>query len=154
MKRNKKKTIVICSSASFYSKVLEVKKQLEIMGFNVLVPLTVIKMEKNKDFRVETYKTWFKNPSDYKRKTFLTMHHFNKVVKGDATLILNYEKNGKRGYIGGAVLNEMAIAFYHKKPIFILNNIDDSSSFKEEIYGMQPVIINEDFNLINRFYKN
>ena len=148
MKSKNKKTIVICSSASFYSQVIEVQEQLKNLGFKVLVPLTARKMQKNKDFRVETYKTWMERPEDYKRKAFLTKHHFDKVVKGDITLVLNYEKNGKSGYIGGAVLSEMAIAFYHKKPIYILNPIDESSSFKEEIYGMQPIIINGNLNLI------
>jgi len=149
MKKNKK-TITICSSASFYSKVIEVKKELEVMGFKVLVPLVADKMEKTKDFRVETYKTWFKNPNDYKRKSFLTKHHFDKVVKGDITLVLNYEKNGKGGYIGGAVLNEMALAFYFKKPIYILNPIEESSSFKEELYGFMPKILNGNLNLIKK----
>lgn len=73
----------------------------------------------------------------------------DKVIKGDIVLVLNYEKNRKKGYIGGAVLNEMAIAFYFKKPIFILNPIDEDSSFKEEIYGMKSIIINGDLGLIN-----
>lgn len=143
-----KKSITICSSASFYSKVIEVKKELETMGFKVLIPIVASEMEKTKDFRVETYKTWFNNPNDYKRKTFLTKHHFDKVVKGDVTLVLNYEKNGKQGYIEGAVLSEMALAFYFKKPIYVLNPIDESSSFKEELYGLHPIILSGNLNLI------
>lgn len=145
-----KKSITICSSASFYSKVIEVKKELETVGFKVLIPIVASEMEKTKDFRVETYKTWFNNPNDYKRKTFLTKHHFDKVVKGDVTLVLNYEKNGKQGYIGGAVLGEMALAFYFKKPIYVLNPIDESSSFKEELYGLHPIILNGNLNLIKK----
>lgn len=141
MKKKIKKTIVICSSASFYSQVVEMQKQLHDLGFKVKVPLTVNKMVKSNDFRVETYKTWMERPEDYKRKAYLTRKHFNEIKKGDVILILNYKKNGKDGYIGGAVLNEMAVAFYLKKPIFILNPIDESSSFKEEIYGMQPILI-------------
>ena len=141
MKKKIKKTIVICSSASFYSQVVEMQKQLHDLGFKVKVPLTVNKMVKSNDFRVETYKTWMERPEDYKRKAYLTRKHFNEIKNGDVILILNYKKNGKDGYIGGAVLNEMAVAFYLKKPIFILNPIDESSSFKEEIYGMQPILI-------------
>jgi len=143
-----KKTITICASASFYAQVIEVQKQLEDLGFKVLVPLTAKEMQKSKDFRVEKYKTWIERPEDYKRKAFLTKMHFTKVVKGDLVLILNYKKNKKNGYIGGAVLSEMAIAFYFKKPIFILNPIDESSSFKEELYGFQPTILNGNLKLI------
>ena len=151
MKSKIKKSIVICSSASFYSKVVEVKEQLKKLGFNVQIPLVAGKMAKDNDFSVEKYKTWFNNPNDYKKKAFLTKHHFNKIIKGDIILVLNYEKNGKPGYIGGAVLCEMAIAFHTKKPIFILNSIDDSSNIKEEIYGMLPTILKGDLNLINKF---
>lgn len=147
-KNKKKKTIVICSSASFYIEVSKVKKELQELGFKVKAPLTVSKMEKSGDFRVETYKTWMERPEDYKRKSYLTKKHFSEVEKGDAILVLNYKKNDKHGYIGGAVLCEMAVAFYLKKKIFILNPIDEESSFKEEIYGMYPVVIKGNFNLI------
>lgn len=143
-----KKTITICSSASFYTQVANIQKQLKNLGFKVRVPLTAIKMKKSGNFKVESYKPWMERPEDYKRKAYLTKKHFGEVEKGDAILVLNYEKNGKPGYIGGAVLSEMAVAFYIKKPIFILNPIDESSSFKEEIYGMQPILIKGDLSKI------
>jgi diphthamide synthase subunit DPH2 len=144
----KKKTIVICSSASFYKQVIEVRDVLKKMGFKVLVPLTAGKMEKSGDFKVETYKTWFKDSNAYDRKKFLTKHHFNKVAEGDAVLVLNYEKNGKPGYIGGAVLMEMGVGLHLGKKVYILHPIDESVSYKEEIYGMLPVILNGDLGRI------
>ncbi len=63
--KNPRTTIVICSSAAFYKQVIEVQKQLKAMGFKVLVPLTAGKMEKSGDYRVETYKTWFKDANTY-----------------------------------------------------------------------------------------
>lgn len=148
MKKPPKKIITICSSASFYAQVLEAEDSLKKMGFAVSVPLTANKMKKSGDFRVETYKTWFKNPNDYKRKTFLTKHHFSKIMKGDAILVLNYEKNGIKGYIGGAVLCEMAMALQFKKKIYVLNPIDKTCSYKEEILAMDPVILNGDLSRI------
>lgn len=146
--KNKKKIITICSSASFYRQVLETEAVLKEMGYLVLIPLTANKMKKSGDFRVETYKTWFKDPKNYARKTFLTKHHFNKIVRGDAILVLNYEKNRVKGYIGGAVLCEMAIALNFKKKIYVLNPIDKSCSYAEEIYAMQPIILNGNLSLI------
>lgn len=148
MKKPKKKIIVICSSAAFYAQALEAEAVLKKAGFSISLPLVANKMKKSGDFRVETYKTWFKNPNDYKRKTFLTKHHFNKIVKGDAILVLNYEKNGITGYIGGAVLAEMAIALHFGKKIYILNPPDESVSYKEEILGMNPIILNGDLSKI------
>lgn len=148
--RKKSKTVVICSSASFYKQVIEVQKELKAMGFKVLVPLTAGKMERTGDYRVETLKTWFADSSTYDRKTFLTKHHFNKVAQGDIVLVLNYEKNGKPGYIGGAVLMEMGIGLYLKKKIYILNPIHEGVSYVEEILGTQPVILDGDLTKIAR----
>jgi len=145
---SKKKTIVLCSSASFYKQVLEIRDALKKMGFKVLVPLTAGKMERTGDFKVETYKTWFADLNAYDRKKFLTKHHFNKIAEGDSILVLNYDKNGKPGYIGGAVLMEMGVALHLGKKVYILNPIDDSISYKEEILGMLPVIMNGDLSLI------
>jgi hypothetical protein len=136
------KTVVICSSASFYKEVIEVAKVLKKMGFKVAVPLTAGKMERTKDFTVNTYKTWFVDGGNsYARKTFLTKHHFKKIEKGDIVLVLNYEKNGKPGYIGGAVLAEMAIGLHFGKKIYILNDIDETVSYKEEILGALPIFL-------------
>jgi len=141
IKRKIKKSVVICSSAAFYKQVIEARDQLKKMGFRVLVPLTAGKMERTGDFDVAKVKTWYSDPIAYKRKTFLTKHHFKKIMKGDSILVLNYEKNGKPGYIGGAVLMEMGIGLHFNKKIFILNPIDESVSYKEEILGMLPVIL-------------
>ncbi len=148
MKNKRNKTIVICSSASFYRKVIETEKKLKELGFKVKVPLTATKMKNTGNFKVETYKTWMERPEDYKRKAYLTRKHFIEVEKGDMVLVLNYKKNGRDGYIGGAVLMEMAIAFYLKKTIFVLNPIDESSKYKEELHGMFPIVINGDLSKI------
>lgn len=144
----KKKTITICSSASFYEKALAVEDELKRMGFLVKVPLTANKMRKSKNFSFEVVKPWLKDPKAYARKTFLTRHHFNKVVEGDSILVLNYEKNGVKGYIGGAVLAEMALALHFKKPIYVLNPLPEKVTYLEELWGMQPIILNGDLSRI------
>ena len=143
MKSNKKKrTIVICSSAAFFREAVAMKKTLAPLGFKVKVPLTANIMERENDFEVSHYKTWFKDSSTYKRKTFLMRSHFNEVKKGDSILVLNYKKNGREGYIGGAVLMEIGVAFDAKKKIYILNPIDEECPYKEEILATQPIILN------------
>jgi hypothetical protein len=151
MKKSKKKVIAICSSASFYAEVIEVEHTLKKVGFSVVVPLTANKMKRSGDFRVETYKTWFKNPKNYKRKTFLTKNHFNKIIQADSILVLNYKKNGIEGYIGGAVLIEMAIALHFGKKMYVLNPIDESCSYKEELLAMKAVILNGDLSRMKRY---
>lgn len=141
------KVITICCSASFYKQALEIQKELQKRGFTVKIPHTANKMKKNGDFNVDHYKTWYKNPKDYAKKAKLMRQHFKKVVECDAILVLNYEKNGMQGYIGGNGLMEMALAFHLRKPIYILNPVFKTSSLYEEILGMAPVFLGG--NLMN-----
>lgn len=98
-------------------------------------------MDRSGDFKVETYKTWLANPKDYTRKRYLMRKHFQAVIAGDAILVVNNKKKGINGYIGANGVMEMAIAFHYKKPIYLLNKIEDDFWFKEEILGMFPIFL-------------
>ena len=135
------KTIAICSSANFYRQVVEVEAQLEKLGYKVIIPAIARKMKASGDYDVARVKTWFSNKDDYHKKTVLIRSHFEEVEASDSILVLNYAKHGIANYIGGNVLMEMAIAFYLHKPIFILNEIPEDSTFIEEINGMEPIIL-------------
>lgn len=143
-----KKIITICSSAAFYKQDIEIMDKLRKMGYQVKLPFTALIMKRKNDFDVSHYKTWFQNSKNYVRKALLIRRHFDKIVKSDAVLIVNFTKNGQAGYIGGNALMEMGIAFHFKKPIFIYNKISDSSPHKEEILGMLPIFINQDLKKI------
>lgn len=146
--RNYSKTITLCSSVSFYKDVLDIEKQLKKLGFKTKIPKTARIMAKNKNFSVSYYKTWYKNPADYKLKTALMNGHFKKVIASDAILVINNEKNGVPGYIGGNVLMEMTVAYLNKKPIFLWSDISEDLAIKEEIRGLNPIIIGRDLNKI------
>ncbi len=141
-----KPSITICSSVSFYRQAGQIRNQLVEAGYEVLLPDVAEKMVASGDYEVEHYKTWFANPDDYHKKGELMHGHFDKVVKGDVTLVLNYEKHGQANYIGGNVLMEMGIAFHFKKPIFILNGLPQESPFEEEILGLQTVFLKGDLS--------
>src|SRR3989344_7809336 len=117
----KSKTITLCASASFYKGINQIKEDLIKLGFIVLIPHTASIMQKNNDFNVAHYKTWITS-GDYNKKKKLMDGHFKKIVKGDSILVINNTKHGVKGYIGGNVLMEMAIAYFLKKKIFILNS--------------------------------
>jgi diphthamide synthase subunit DPH2 len=142
------KTIAICCSASFYRQALKAQKELRERGFKVKIPSTAHKMKRSGDFNVDTYKTWYKNAADYAMKTMLMKRHFKKVIQADAVVVLNYEKNGAAGYIGGNTLMEMAIAFHYKKPIYVLNPVPKTSPLYEEILGMNPIFLQGDLGKI------
>lgn len=145
-----KPVITICSSAQFFEEAIGIEKELKKLGFKVKLPKTAYIMKKTGNFNVSAYKTWFKNKKDYKKKTELIRDHFKKVIEADAILVLNKKKNNIPGYIGGNTLMEMAIAFHFQKPIFIYNDIDDGLNFMEEVYGLKPIFINGNLDIVAR----
>jgi len=147
-RKDKIRKIVICTSASFYKDALKIEKELKKLGLKVAAPLTAKVMEKAGNFDISFYKTWFKNPKDYNRKAFLMRNHFNKVVKADAMLVVNLEKNGVEGYIGGNTLMEIGFAHVLDQKIFLLNPIPDIPYYKTEIEAVKPIIIDGDLSKI------
>jgi hypothetical protein len=147
---SKKKIITICASTSHYEYLFDLQKKLRLLGYTVIIPKTANVMKRNNNFDVTFYKTWYKDKATYKKKTQLMKAHFREVIKADAILVANYEKNGLSGYIGGNVLMEMTLAFYFKKPIFIYHNLAEKLPLKEEVYGVQPIFIEEDLEKIKK----
>lgn len=82
-----------------------------------------------------------------KIKTRLTHENMNNVARSDVLLILNHTHRGFENYIGGNSFLEMAIAFYLKKPIYLINPIPETLPYTEEIKALNPIIANslEDF---------
>lgn len=146
-------TITICSSAAFYEQAVNTQEQLQKHGYEVTLPETAIKMQATGDYNVANYKTWFSNADDYSKKAELMRNHFAEIEKNDSILVLNYEKHGLPNYIGGNVLMEMSLAFWLNKPIFILNDIPEESSFEEEIRGMQPILLHGNLADIHQHLK-
>lgn len=70
-----------------------------------------------------------------------------KVAANDAILVLNMEKNGMKNYIGGATFIEIFKAFELGKKIFLYNPIPEGI-LRDELFGMEPVVINRDLGLI------
>jgi hypothetical protein len=146
----KKMVITICSSVSFYPSVIEIQAQLEGMGYKVLIPHTAIIMQQTNNFNREDYSPWLQNPQDYSKKRELIDKHFDKVKEADAVLIVNNEKNSIPGYIGGNVLMEITLAYFLKKPIYILNPLDEKLPVKEEVYSINPIFLHGDITKINQ----
>lgn len=74
--------------------------------------------------------------------------HFDEVVWSDVILVCNYDKNGVANYIGANTLLEMGLAFHLNKPIYLLSSIPEIS-YKEEILGMWPIVIDGDLKKIS-----
>ena len=143
--------ITICGSIAFFDEMLRVKNKLEKNGHEVDLPPTEIKNGEGKMISVSEYYRIRKSDSkekwvwDAKKVAMLT--HFRKEEWADAVLILNIEKNGIPGYIGANTLIEMGLALFLNKPIYLYNQIPEVSA-KEEIIGMQPIVLDGDLTKI------
>jgi len=131
--------ITICGSVAFINEMNQAKAQLEKGGHTVYVPVSA-ERNQTKDF-------WEKmKAADIRQfisiKTGRMRGHFDIIKSSDAILVLNYDKDGKKNYIGPNTLMEMAVAFEHGKKIFILNPLPDFAG--EELMAMSPVCLNGD----------
>lgn len=143
-------TVVVCSSASFYRHAITIESKLRELGFDVVLPHNAYKMAEKDDFDTSHTKTWYENPEEYHKKSDYMRRHFDEIAKDscDMILVLNDEKHGQPHYIGPNVLMEMGLAFFFKKPIYILNEIPKNSPFEEEIKGFMPTVLHGQLDAI------
>jgi len=89
------------------------------------------------------------NHGQAKRKGGYIKWYHNAIVNSDAVLVLNYDKNGIKNYIGGNTLMEMGFAHVNNKKIFLLNPIPKDVSYTDEIFAMADVVLDGDLNKIS-----
>jgi hypothetical protein len=143
-------TLAVCSSASFYPQVIAASYDIEKLGINVVLPKTAAKMKSEGRENDEVIIDWSQAPGGHHGKALLIREHFQEIAKSDAILVMNYEKHGKKNYIGPNVLMEMSTAFYLNKPIYILNDKPDDSPLIDEILGLEPIFLHGDLTKLKR----
>jgi len=74
--------------------------------------------------------------------------HWNVIQNCDVVLVLNYDRNGVKNYIGGNTFLEMGFAYILNKPIYLLNPIPEIPYYKTEIIAMKPVVIEGNLNKV------
>ena len=134
--------IEICSSLAFAKKLVGLKQKLESLEHKVEIPPFIdkyITLDTAKDIRTES--------TENKIKHDIIREYFCRIVKCDTILVANYKKNEVAGYVGSNTLIEMAFAHVLNKPIYMLNQIPNTSS-SDEIRSMNPIILNGDLNKI------
>lgn len=134
------KIFIICSKR-FYDKIPEIKDILEKNNHEITLPNCFGDSGTEARFRDlgrEEHSKWKSNM--FKNSTL-------EIEKQDAVLVLNFEKEGIKNYIGGATFLEMYDAFRFNKKIFLYNEIPEGM-LKDEINGFNPIIINGDLNKI------
>ena len=154
--------ITLCGSIGFYKEMESVRDGLLKLGHEVKIPELALEVPKEFGGGKKVYFGKYIEdnggigtfPSGHKiwnLKEQAIRDHYQKIDWADAVLIINHEKRGISGYVGGNTLIEIGVAFYTGKPIYILNPVSSELSYKQEILGMKPVILNGDLNLIKWF---
>lgn len=151
--------ITICGSIAFYSEMEHLKILLEAARHEVFIPLlsneAPADMGGGKKINFGKYvednggmDTFPVGHEIWDLKEKAIRDHYDKIEWCDAIVVVNHEKKGLTGYVGGNTLIEIGVAFYLGKLIYILNPISSELSYKQEILGMKPIFLNGDLKLI------
>ena len=106
------KILIICSKA-FYKDIAPIKEKLEQNGHVVELPNSYYEPDAEK-------KSWALGEeahSEFKARMFRMSEE--RIATMDAVLTLNFDKNGKKNYIGGATFIEIYEAFMKNKKIYL-----------------------------------
>jgi len=134
------KIFIVCSKKN-YNKVPSVKNNLEQAGHLITVPNGYDEPGKEMELRQmdkEKFRFWKKE----------MLKKDKEIIKAnDAILVLNFDKESQKNYIGGATFLEIYNAFDLDKKIYLFNPVPDCM-LQDEIEGMNPIIINGDLSKV------
>ena len=131
--------IVICGSMQFEPKMAEIAEDLISRGYEVDKPNVV---------EGHVYADNLDANAGLKRG-FID-EHFAKINTADAVLVVNEDKNGIVGYVGGNTLIEISHAYAQGLEVFLLNSVPELS-YADEIRGMHPILLDGDIGEVDRY---
>ena len=129
----------------FVHKMVEIKKELDKLGHDTLLPLGIKPHLRDRGF-VEN----LDGNLEYCITNGVMRKNFQRVSDSDAVMVLNYKRNGMEGYIGISALLEMGVAHYLKKKIFLVSKTPHykKERWAHEVAIMQPKVIDGDLKKI------
>ena len=136
------KKIIICGSISASQEIVTAQRELEERGFEVEIPHGVKKFIANNFEHVPV-----EERHEDKKKYDLIRKYYEEMKMYDNVLIVNPEKKGIQGYIGGNTFLEMGFAHVLNKKLYVLNPLPDIS-YLSELEAMDPVVLNGNLSLI------
>lgn len=130
-------TILLVCSKAFYSKLDFYKSELEKLGHNIIMP--------NNSDAPNTESLYRGTPEHAVWKVKMYKQSEEKIKSSDAVLVLNFDKEDKKNYIGGATFLEIYDAFKLGKKIFFINDLPEGM-LKDELIGFSPIILYGELN--------
>jgi hypothetical protein len=130
---------IVRETEAFYDKLDYFKNNLESMGHEIYLPNCHDCPETEAKYRgTDKHSEW---------KASMIKRSEEVISKMDAVLVLNYDKNGQKNYIGGATFLEIYDAFRMNKKIYFVNPLPEGM-LKDELIGFSPIIIHGDLNKV------
>jgi hypothetical protein len=127
--------ITICGSMTLLDQILAARQQLEAQGHEVLIPELIEGLD--------YHRATTEQRAERKRRFDLIRRHWEKIRRSDAILVLNFDKDGVKHYVGGNSFLEMGFAHVLGKPIYLLYPIPDMP-YRSEMAAMEPVVLDGD----------
>ena len=147
--------IVICGSIDFTPQIKNAADKLNELGHDVEIPLTSrriiegeLTLEEFQREKLDKGDGAFRANALRKIKDDVIRYYFGLIKEADAILVLNLEKRGVPGYIGGNTFLEMGFAHVLRKKIYLYHDIPELP-YADEIRAMQSLVIMGDLAKIS-----
>ncbi|OQA38706.1 MAG: hypothetical protein BWY51_00807 [Parcubacteria group bacterium ADurb.Bin316] len=138
--------ITICGGVKFAQQLVEIYRELEKMGHEPKMHKDMFGIADGT--AAELIEEVKKDHAEAKRKYNFIKLWYQLILDSDAILVCNFDKNGKKNYIGGNTLMEIGFAYVNNKRIYLLNPIPTEVTYYDEILAMDPLVINNDLTKI------
>jgi len=136
--------IILCTSKAFIRDAETIAHDLERMGHSVHVPARMEVWGDHAKEKAQESLHEFTHEFQY-------MHeHFERIKQSDGLIVLNFQKYGIPGYVGGGMLMDMGFAHAMRKPIFLLYPIP-RLPYQDEIEITDPVILHGSIAPLKKF---
>lgn len=128
---------------AFAKEMMDIKNQLEKLGHVCFIPESTHNYAEGRMEKVSGSES-----AERKITNNFIRKHYELIHASDAILVLNYDKNGVKNYIGGNSLMEIGFAHVNNKKVFLLNPVP-KLSYSDEISAMTDIIVNGDLHKIS-----
>ncbi|MCG2690169.1 NUDIX domain-containing protein [Candidatus Parcubacteria bacterium] len=144
--------ITICGSSVFAKQMVAYRDQLIKLGHEVNLHEHYVKQAQGE--MVNLIERMGREHALVKKEYDYIRYHYNEIINSDAILVLNFDKNGIKNYIGGNTLMEMGFAYVNNKKIFLINPVPEKVGYVDEIEAMEPIILAGDLSQISNSFNN